>query len=256
MDIKTVRSLIEINFQFYQTFAHHFSTTRKRLQPGVQRIIDQMPDELNVIDLGCGNGELGHSLARGGRRGVYVGLDSSSAMLKIAAKQSKVLKVKAGESESKEFKVIFLQADLSQPNWYKEVPNLPYDFALAFAVLHHLPGYTLRLKTLCQVHEILKPGGYFIHSEWQFLNSPRLHARVLPWETVGLTENQVDTGDYLLDWKQGGYGLRYVHHFNESELAQLALKSGFKINQNFLSDGEGSKLGLYQIWQVNSDKIN
>ena len=244
-----------LNNQFYQTFAHHFSTTRRRLQPGVQRIINQLPYESNVLDLGCGNGELGRTLAHSGRRGTYVGLDYSSAILDIAVKKSGISTQKPGISESKDFQEIFLQADLSNLHWHEKIPNLSYDYALAFAVLHHLPGYALRLKTLCQIHKVLSPGGHFIHSEWQFLNSPRLRTRILPWEMVGLSENLVDPGDYLLDWKQGGYGLRYVHHFGESELAQLAYESGFRINQTFLSDGEGGKLGLYQTWDTNGDKI-
>jgi len=255
MDSDAVNRLIELNFQFYQTFAHHFSTTRRRLQPGVRLIINQLPNESNMLDLGCGNGALVRTLAHSRRRGTYVGLDSSSAMLEIASKQSMVPTQKPSVGESENFQVIFLQADLSTPRWHEEVPNLPYNFALAFAVLHHLPGYTLRLKTLCQVHKVLNPGGHFIHSEWQFLHSPRLRARILPWETIGLSEDLVDTGDYLLDWRQGGFGLRYVHHFSESELAQLAYESGFHISQSFLSDGDGGKLSLYQIWEINGDKI-
>jgi hypothetical protein len=32
---------------------------------------------------------------------------------------------------------------------------------------------------------------------------------------VGLSANDVDPGDYLLDWRSGGEGLRYIHHFSE-----------------------------------------
>jgi hypothetical protein len=75
-----------------------------------------------------------------------------------------------------------------------------------------------------------------------------MRTRIQPWEKVGLTTSQVDPGDYLLDWRHGGYGLRYVHHFSETELDQLAVASGFDILETFNSDGEGGKLGLYQVW--------
>jgi SAM-dependent methyltransferase len=255
MNSDTVRRLIELNFQFYQTFAHQFSDTRKQLQPGVQRIVRDLPDESILLDLGCGNGELGRTLARSGRRGAYVGLDFSKGMLETAITSEISPTYPSGNDESKDFQVIFLEIDISNTHWHEEIPHLPYNFVFAFAVLHHLPGYPMRLNTLCQVHKILNLDGYFIHSEWQFLNSPRLRKRILPWETIGLSVNLVDTGDYLLDWKQGGYGLRYVHHFAESELTQLADESGFHIDHTFLSDGKGHNLGLYQIWKVNSDKI-
>ena len=79
--------------------------------------------------------------------------------------------------------------------------------------------------------------------------SPRLQARVVPWEAIGLSQEEVEPGDYLLDWRRGGIGLRYVHHFNEEELQNLATKAGYQIVETFYSDGEGGRLGLYQVWE-------
>ncbi len=110
-------------------------------------------------------------------------------------------------------------------------------------------GWSCASEFFSQVRSLLSPQGRFIHSEWQFLNSPRLKARIQPWEAIGLSESDVDPGDYLLDWRQGGVGLRYVHHFSEAELAELAESTGFSITQSFLSDGENSRLGLYQVWR-------
>ena len=89
----------------------------------------------------------------------------------------------------------------------------------------------------------------FIHSNWQFLNSEKQKARIQLWESIGLKETEVDANDYLLDWRRGGTGLRYVHHFDESELADLAKASGFEIVETFYSDGENRKLRIYQIWR-------
>jgi hypothetical protein len=61
----------------------------------------------------------------------------------------------------------------------------------------------------------------------------------------------VDAGDYLLDWRSGGEGLRYVHHFGEKELSMLAQETGFETREAFYADGETGNLGLYQIWQSN-----
>jgi hypothetical protein len=102
---------------------------------------------------------------------------------------------------------------------------------------------------LKKIRSLLQPDSRFIHSEWQFLNNPRLRLRIQPWEMVSLSQQEVDPGDYLLDWRQGGRGLRYVHHFSESELAELADECGFSIAETFYSDGEGGNLGLYQVWQ-------
>jgi tRNA (uracil-5-)-methyltransferase TRM9 len=85
-------------------------------------------------------------------------------------------------------------------------------------------------------------------SVWQFLQNERLRARIQPWEYAGLQVEDVDPGDYLLDWRRGGHGLRYVHHFDQAELQELAAGSGFAIQTSFKSDGQGGQLSLYQIW--------
>jgi very-short-patch-repair endonuclease/SAM-dependent methyltransferase len=144
--------------------------------------------------------------------------------------------------------VSFLLSDLSSPTWDAALPAHPFDAILAFAVLHHLPGADLRLRLMQQVRQRLTPGGRFIHSEWQFHHSPRLAGHILPWETIGLARADVDPGDTLLDWRQGGRGLRYVHLFNEAELSLLALSSGFALQDSFYSDGRSGDLALYQIW--------
>jgi 2-polyprenyl-3-methyl-5-hydroxy-6-metoxy-1,4-benzoquinol methylase len=232
----TLSHLLELNRQFYQTFALSFSATRQRLQPGVLRILEAIDPQADLLDLGCGNGELAHELARCGHAGSYTGLDFSPPLLEEAS---------AGQPDN--FR--FIQADLSSKDWEAALGDNRYDGILLFAVLHHIPGVELRLQLLRKVRGLLKPEGRFIHSEWQFLNSPRLAARVQPWEKAGLSESDVDGGDYLLDWREGGQGLRYVHHFSETELSALAHEAGFEVLESFLSDGENGRLGLYQVWK-------
>jgi len=236
----TISKLLELNHQFYQTLAHQFSATRQRLQPGVARLLASLPPEANILDLGCGNGELARLLARGVHQGVYTGLDFSAELLS-----------EARHNLPTSFKATFHQVDLGSPSWDGVLPLPRYDIILAFAVLHHLPGQQLRQAVLQTVSRYLVSGGKFIHSEWQFLNSPRLRQRLQPWGSVDLSDEDVEAGDYLLDWRQGGYGLRYVHHFSPEELEALAHETGFAILEAFLSDGAGGKLGLYQVWEYN-----
>jgi len=247
MDKSTAEKLVALNSKFYQTFASHFSATRMRLQPGVGKILDNLPFDADILDLGCGNGELGRDLAQRGHQGVYLGVDFSNELLTIA---------QTGMSASQNNS--FLQADLAALDWdlrIREFINLElsggkFDVILCFATLHHLPGRDLQNRTCRKVHDLLNPGGRFIHSNWQFLNSHRLRERIQPWEEIDLTPEDVDPGDYLLDWRQGGRGLRYVHHFDQNELIRLAEQTGFRIVEWFHSDGEGKNLGLYHIWET------
>jgi tRNA (uracil-5-)-methyltransferase TRM9 len=244
VDPNAAQKILALNRQFYQTFAGPFSDTRMRLQPGVHRILERLQPSKSVLDLGCGNGYLASQLAQKNPGVTYIGLDNSPGLLERA-------RTACGGLQN----ISFHLADLASPTWEAALAAAPeahanraFDAILAFAVLHHIPGTRARASLLRKIRSFIQPDGEFIHSEWQFLNNPRLRLRIQAWETIGLAECDVDPGDYLLDWRQGGQGLRYVHHFSEDELAELARESGFVISETFYADGEGGNLGLYQVW--------
>jgi tRNA (uracil-5-)-methyltransferase TRM9 len=243
----TIAKLLDVNKSFYQTFAEQFSNTRRRIQPGVMRILEKIDPKASILDLGCGHGELAHYLSRYDHQGLYVGIDQSAELLDIARQYI---------SDQQEYSAHFIKADLSTPGWEIGLPFSTFDVILAFAVLHHLPGSSLRQQVMQTVHQLLSPTGQFMHSVWQFLNSQRLRSRIQPWEKIGLSVEQVEQGDYLLDWRQGGIGYRYVHHFSSGELADLAALTGFIIQETYFSDGENGKLGMYQVWIKKTDGAN
>ncbi|GAB4503080.1 MAG: hypothetical protein Fur0043_00720 [Anaerolineales bacterium] len=239
MKADIVKRLLELNRRFYTDFGPSFSATRSRIQPGVRRILDLIEGDETLLDLGCGNGGLARALAKNGHRAAYLGLDFSLPLLSDAG------------SLPLGFPAVFWEVDLAQLpviGHQLSINSEPFSVITAFAVLHHIPGQRLRQQILASVHELLAPGGRYIHSNWQFLNSPRLRKRIRPWREIGLAQEDVDRGDYLLDWRAGGRGLRYVHHFDERELTRLAASTGFEIAQTFYSDGKEGNLALYQIW--------
>ncbi len=236
MQPEIAAQLLKLNHQFYQTFADQFSETRQRLQPGVVRAVAEIPPGDSVLDLGCGNGRLAAYLAENGHTGRYVGIDTSANLIEIARQQEIP-------------KTAFIQADLAASTWAEKLLQQEFDTILCFATLHHIPSSELRTRFFKQVRGLLAKDGNFIHSNWQFMLSPKLRKRIQPWERIGLMENQVDPNDYLLDWRRGGTGLRYVHYFTPDELQSLADQTGFKLVHQFSSDGAGGNLGLYQVWQ-------
>lgn len=239
MDSNTARRLIELNREFYTHFGDAFSATRHRIQPGVRRILETLKGDESMLDLGCGNGELARELAKRGHRGMYLGVDFSLPLLREA------------ETQPDGFSAKFLQVDLTRLSAFSDQLSVEDGWSVitAFAVLHHIPSMDLRLNILRIVYRLLKTDGIFIHSNWQFLNSEKLKARIQPWEAAAISTSEIDTGDYLLDWRSGGKGLRYVHHFDERELNELAKAGGFRIMDTFYSDGERGNLGLYQVWK-------
>lgn len=231
--------LIELNREFYTRFGDSFSATRQRIQPGVRRVLEMLVGDEDILDLGCGNGWFARELAERGHRGSYLGVDFSLPLLRDA------------ESIPKTFPAKFMQADLTQLSANSDQLSVISHQSLVtcFATLHHIPSREIRIGILKTVHSLLKPEGLFIHSNWQFLNSEKLKARIQPWEAAAIDRSEVDAGDYLLDWRSGGSGLRYVHHFDEAELSELALATGFQVRDVFHSDGETGNLGLYEVWQ-------
>jgi len=240
MESIIAQQLLDLNLRFYTEHGHDFSATRRHLQTGVLRVIESLRGDESILDLGCGNGELARTLSRRGHHGSYLGLDFSLPLLDEA------------ERETFSFPVQFMRGDLAQLSVSGSQYPVTERWSLvtAFAVLHHIPSIELRLQIIKKIHGLLKPNRIFIHSSWQFLNSPRLRARIQPWESISLKETDVDANDYLLDWKHGGRSLRYVHHFDESELAELAKASGFENIDTFYSDGENKRLSIYQTWKA------
>lgn len=238
MNPTVAEQLVALNRRFYADFGQSFSATRGRIQPGVRRVLSRLNGNERILDLGCGNGQLARTLAELGHDGSYLGLDFSLPLLKDAEQQPQV------------FPVSFQQVDLTTSNWFPSNLKLStFNLIFAFAALHHIPGHDQRHRILQNARSLLAPDGKLIHSEWQFLNSEKLTARIQPWERVNLSAADVDPGDTLLDWRSDGNGLRYVHHFSEQELLDLASASGFRVVESFLSDGANGRLGLYQTWE-------
>jgi len=250
MQVEVIQQLFDINYQFYQTFGDAFAATRRRVQPGIRKVLERIALEGCWLDLGCGSGALAHLWMQQERTGCYHGLDFSPVLLEEARKYI------ADSPQQAELDVTFMEADLLTNDWLSLLPRKKYDGVLCFAVMHHIPGYQVRLNLVQAIRSLLESGGLFVHSNWQFHKSPRLVKRVLPWSTLGINEQGLEEGDTLLDWRYAlpgqseEIGYRYVHRFSDEEFEKLARDGQFEIIETFESDGDGGQLGFYQIWRA------
>ena len=232
------RKLLALNRSFYDRFAESFAATRWRPQPGYQRIIHYFPDSCQVLDLGCGNGRFAVFLDQHLERVAYVGLDGSPRLIELARQQAAGL-----QHVEADFRV----ADLAAPGWEEDLPAEGFDVAVALAVLHHIPGAAHRAGFVRTAAQLVKPDGYLILSNWRFLHNPRMRRKIVPWQTVGLSAEDVEPGDYLLDWKRDGVGYRYVHQLDEAEVEALAAAAGLAVVEQFHADGREGNLSLYSV---------
>ena len=243
MNPESFERLRALNYEFYQTFAERFADKRTRLQPGVIQALEQYPPPGPALDLGCGHGALAEQFVSVGHPHTYLGVDLSEGMISLAS------------SAVSNPRVHFLRADVTQRAWREALQTIPKGFqppyatVYAFSSLHHIPGEKRREQLVQEVSQLMQPGALWILSVWDFMQSNRLRKRILPWESVGVDPHQVEEGDYVIDWRHGGDGVRYVHLFSPEALEKLAEHGGFEVMETYRMDGENSVLGLYQVWR-------
>jgi SAM-dependent methyltransferase len=235
----TRQQLLQINSDFYNSFADSFAGTRYGAQPGWDRIIPHFPAPCQVLDLGCGNGRFAHFLDERLDRVGYTGLDGSERLIEIARQRAEGLTRTSA---------LFHAVDLTQPDWEQPHGSGGFDVVVALAVMHHIPSIAARSAFLRAAASCLAPTGVLILSNWRFAHNARMRAKIVPWQQVGLTDDDVEPDDYLLDWKAGGNtGYRYAHQLGEAEVAELAQEVGLIVSEQFHADGREGDLSLYSV---------
>jgi SAM-dependent methyltransferase len=245
MSIATQRQLLALNQVFYAQVATGFDRTRGGLAAGWQELFKHIPavedgDPVWVLDAGCGNGRFARALEQRAIPFCYVGVDADSALLALAADHT---------ADLVHTQVSFVQARLDEPGWSKYVRTLHDSFAIivCFATLHHFPGFSLRLRVMQELASLSAPDGLLLFSNWQFLTSTRFVQKQIDWSEIGLRAEDVEPGDALLPWQQGGYAIRYVHQIDINEMERLASATGMKVIDSYYADGKEGNLNLYSV---------
>lgn len=287
MDRLTIQRLNAINREFYRITAHEFDQTRGTAWPGWERLLPylltpsppaplpriqgsgEQTVSLSVLDVGCGNGRFGAFLHErvtsyqlpvtgegdsavstqysvlstshselsagwqpetGSRKLTYHGMDSSPALLERARAALAGLPG--------------LTATLEERDIVEQPPDSgDYDLVALSGVIHHVPGYAQRQTLMRQLAERVKPGGLLIFAAWRFYEYDRFRERIIPWPG----DIQVETNDYLLDWRRGQTALRYCHYVDDSEHAALVAASGLREILTYRADGEGGQANRYSL---------
>ena len=242
MNQETVERLVALNLAFYAEFARPFAASRSLSDPALVSILPYLPYQARILDIGCGNGRLAHLLDRERPGSAYVGVDTVPGLVDLARDQAAPLsRVNAA----------FLVVDIGQPEWFSALPDgtagPQFDCVVALAVLHHIPSSRLRERVLRDVAGLLAPEGLLLLSTWQFLGSARMRRKIVDWSEAAIPEEELEPGDYLLDWKLGGRGLRYCHLVDEAEIENLAAAGGLCVRSFFRAGGREGNLSLFAV---------
>jgi SAM-dependent methyltransferase len=229
MKKEIIERLVTLNHEFYQRFAEHFSSTRSVPWHGFEFVGESLPQPCEkFLDVGCGDGRLGRYLLEGERIGHYTGVDFSNALLN----EGRTL----GTTH-------FFERNLLTPQPLQGLGM--FDAIACIAALHHIPSHAMRVNLLREIRDHLTDGGCLILSTFQFMQCERLRKKVIAWETVGIDSADVEPNDYLVDWKRGGYGVRYIAYIDHAATRALLQEAGFTVVGTYSADGKTNNLNYY-----------
>ncbi len=237
MKSETIENLKSINETFYRNVGSYFDNSRNYFWEGWDTLLThvELPHELDVLDVGCGNGRFFKFMeSKGYSWSSYLGLDSNDYLLSSA-------RLKCWNTRAKLRKM-----DLTKFYLYGE--DL-FDLTVAFGVLHHIPSFDARIELLVKVCRHVKRGGYLAVSLWDFLSDLKLSKKIVPWEEVGIETGELEPNDYLVGWDRGVSEVRYCHWFPEAEIEKIIEAVPLTLISRFEADGKNKKTNTYLVWK-------
>jgi tRNA (uracil-5-)-methyltransferase TRM9 len=216
MNIKTVKDILKLNRDFYQSVSKEFSITRQKPWIGWNRAVESAVETLQlgkevikVLDIGCGNGRFYDFISRKVENIKYTGVDINNDFI--------------NEAKGKYNKASFIKQDIFK-NLEKIKGN--YNFVCAFGVTHHISGDSFRSQWFSKLPNLLDKKGVLILTFWNFKDKP---------------------GDYFLGWKSRKDVQRYCHQYSEKEITEIIETykgKSLKLIDRYTSDKEN----LYLIF--------
>ena len=154
----------------YEQIASHFSSTRYKPWPIIERFLKDLPDGSVGLDIGCGNGKY---LAVNPNIFI-IGSDRSSKLVAIASRHQP--------------HAVVVSDILDLPH-----PKAGFDFTISIAVVHHLSTTERRVEAIGSILEHLKPGAQALIFVW-----------ALEQESSRRGWSQADEQDVMVPWVMKG----------------------------------------------------
>ncbi|KAK4580169.1 tRNA methyltransferase, has a role in tRNA modification [Recurvomyces mirabilis] len=194
--------------EVYEQIASHFSSTRYKPWPIIERFLQELPAGSIGLDIGCGNGKY---LAV--NKNVFiVGSDRSSNLVSIASQHQP--------------HAVMVADILDLPH-----RNGHFDFAISIAVVHHLSTTERRREAIDSILTTLQPDGRALIYVWALEQGSSRRGWsegdkqdvMVPWVMKGSKKSKVSSGQAPRDQvvNQGVEDKtfhRYYHLYRNGEL--------------------------------------
>ncbi|MCL2149668.1 MAG: class I SAM-dependent methyltransferase [Dehalococcoidia bacterium] len=172
-------------FRHHTIFQKELAELAKRWQSG------------RLLNLGCGHGA---DFVPFKSSFELCGVDISGGMLGLAERYA----------AKNNFHSELIQADMRRLPFADGL----FDYALAVASLHHLPGQEEQMRALAELTRVLKPGGEAFITVWN-RTQPRFWGK---------------SKELLIPWRyKDGVALRYYYLFTYGEIAKLVRHAGLRL---------------------------
>lgn len=250
MDQHTAQTLNRINRDFYHHCAEDFSATRQNPWKGWERLVEHIrsrgarPRELDVLDVGCGNGRFAHYLGETAVQFSYLGIDNSTRALDHARSR-----IPEGISAA------LVQHDLLAEEILPRAAHRPFSLIVAFGLLHHVPSYGRRLAILEELAQRLDYQGILAVSIWQFGRFDRFKNKIVSWDELAsqtgvvIDTTQLEPGDHILSWGADPPSYRYCHFIDASEAGRLSSSLPLEHLDVYSADGFSNSLNQYYLFR-------
>ena len=193
----------------YEQIASHFSSTRYKPWPIIERFLKDLPDGSVGLDVGCGNGK-------------YLAVNSNVFILASDRSTNLVSIATKHQPHS-----VLVSDILDLPH-----PRSAFDFAISIAVIHHLSTPERRVQAIDSILEHLRPGGQALIFVWALEQESSRRGWsendeqdvMVPWvmrgskKTPNATQNTEPNVDCMGRQEQDKTFHRYYHLYASGEL--------------------------------------